>query len=225
MKKMYFKTLSTVFTVLIVLMQLFSYAQEKTKGELYHEKMKSSLYTLYKAGNYQTFKMMSNQLRKIADEEKTKWIPYYHAAYAHIMAAFLSKEKFEAEEFLNNGQEMIDNANKYSPNNSEIVALQGFLYQARIIVNPEARSQEYLHKAVKEYDQARFMNPENPRPYYLIGQILYRIPKQLGGNKENACAHFQRARDKYKSFKPRSEFSPNWGEEANQLLLDKCKSN
>lgn len=224
MKKLYTITLSTLVGIFIVLLHQASYGQEKSKLEIYHDKMKSYTYTLYKAGNFQTFKLMSNKIRKIAEEEETKWIPYYHAAYAHIMAAFLAEEKYEKEDFLNNGQLMIDKAAKYSPNNSEIVALQGFLYQIRVLVDPEARGQEYIQKAVKEYDRARFIDPDNPRPYYLIGQILFKLPQQAGGNIENACKHFQKASEKFQSFKPRGEFSPNWGEEANQLLLDKCKS-
>jgi len=197
-------------------------AQEKMSTEEYHAKMKSSIYTLYKAANSQTFKMVSGKIRRIAVQEESKWVPYYHATYAYVMAAFLSEEKFEAEELLNQGQLMIDKANEYSPNNSEIIALQGFLYQARIGVNPDARAQEYAQKAVHQYDQARFINPENPRPYYLIGQILYKLPEKFGGNKPNACKHFQQASDKFETFEPRSEFSPNWGEAGNHIMLGKC---
>lgn len=198
-------------------------AQEKTEVKEYYQKMKSNIYTLYKANSLQTFKLMSGRFEEIAKKEETKWIPYYHAAYAYIMASYLSKEKFEAEEFLNKGQLMIDRANELHPHHSEIVALQGFLYQARIGVNPEARTRKYLPMAVKEYDQARFLNKDNPRPYYLIGQILYKIPKELGGNKGNACKHFEKAAERFETFKPRSEFSPNWGKESNLLMLNKCK--
>lgn len=198
------------------------FAQEKMSSEEYHKKMKSSIYTLYKASNYQTFKMVSGQLKSIAEQEQSKWIPFYHATYAYVMAAFLSEEKFDAEDLLNQAQMMIDKADEYSPNNSEIYALQGFVYQARIGINPIDRAQEYVQKAVQKYDQARFMKPENPRPYYLIGQILYRLPEKLGGNKANACKHFLDASEKYATFKPRSEFSPDWGEDGNNIMLQKC---
>lgn len=209
------------FVILFITSNLM--AQQEHKPPSYYEKMKSSLYTLYNAGNYETFSMISKQLRKIAEEEDTKWIPYYHTTYAYIMAAFLSKEKYDAEELLNQAQMMLDKANKLSPNNDEITALQGFLYQARVSVNPQDRSREYAQKTVQQYDLARFQNPDNPRPYYLIGQVLFRLPKELGGNKENACKHFVQAAEKYKTFKPRSEFSPNWGEAANEVMLKNCK--
>jgi len=199
------------------------FAQEKMSTIEYHSQMKSSLHTLYKAGNIENFKRSAQQLRKIAEQEQTKWVPFYHTSYAYVMAAFMSKEKFEAEEMLNQAQMMVDKANKFSPSNSEIIALQGFIYQARVGINPKSKIHEFVQKAVQCYDQARFIKPENPRPYYLLGQILYRLPETMGGNKENACKHFQQASEKYQTFKPRSEFSPNWGAEGNLLMLEKCK--
>ena len=218
----YFKQL---IIVLLLLSQSITViiAQETKTEDRYYEKMKSSLYTLYKAGNYETFNMISLRLKKIAEEEETKWVPYYHASYAFIMTAFMAKEKYAIEELVNQAQNMIDKANEYSPNNDEITALQGFVYQARMINKTGKPGADWTKKAVKEYDHARFLNPENPRPYYLIGQMLYRLPPAYGGNKENACKHFIDAVEKYESFKPRSEFSPNWGKEANAIMLSKCK--
>jgi len=198
-------------------------AQEKADGRTYYDKMKSSLYTLNNAGNFETFNMVSRQLKKIADEEKTKWIPFYHASYAYLMAAFLAKEKYTIEDLVNQAQNMLDKANKLSPNNDEINALQGFIFQGRMINKEGKDVYKWAQKAVKEFDHARFINPNNPRPYYLLGQILYRLPPGFGGNKESACHHFIDAQKKYKSFKPKSEFSPNWGEAANTTMLHKCK--
>lgn len=197
-------------------------AQEDVDTTSYYYQMKSNLYTLYKAGNVQTFKLISKRIEKLAEEKKTGWIPYYHASYGYIMAAFLSKEKFEIEDFLNTAQNLLDKAKKLNPGSEEIVALQGFLYQARINVDPQTRMVDYVQKAVKEYDKARFINPDNPRPYYLIGQLLYRLPVQLGQNKENACKHFVKAAERFESFQPKGEFSPNWGKEANEKMLENC---
>ncbi len=213
-----------LFIILIVLLSTAGlYAQETDQKDKYYEKMQSSLFTLYKAGNFETFNMMSKQLRKIAEEEETKWIPYYHSCYAYTMAAFLGKEKFTTEELVNEAQNMLDKANKLSPNNDEIVALQGFIYQARMINKEGKQVHTWAQKSVMEYDHARFLNPENPRPYYLIGQMLYRLPPGFGGNKESACKHFIQAEEKYNTFKPKSSFSPNWGEEANTKMLHNCK--
>lgn len=198
-------------------------AQNQSGALGYYEKMKSGMENLYQAKDYESFKATSEQLKNIAEEEKTKWIPYYHAAYAYTITAILSTEKYDKDDLLNIGQKMIDQADALHPYNSEITALQGYIYQGRIGVDPQQRMKEYLPKAVKEYDKARFLDKENPRPYYLLGQILYKIPESFGGNKENACKHLIKAQEKFQSFKPRSEFSPNWGSVQNEIMMKKCK--
>jgi len=200
------------------------FAQQAQEQKSYYAKMKYELNKLKNASSYDTYHKAAESLKTLALEEDSKWIPYYHAAYAHIMTAFLSKEKYNKEEMLNQAQNLIDKANKLSPNNHEIIALQGFLYHGRIAVNPQQRMIKYSQMAVKEYDHARFMNENNPRPYFLIGQILMSIPKEVGGNKESACKHFVRAAEKFKTFEPRSDFSPNWGQKPNQILMKKCQN-
>ncbi len=211
--------------VLLILFMAFSKvigAQNQSGALKYYDRMKAGIDNLRKANDYNTFKAASKQLKKIAEEEKTKWIPYYHAAYAYTITAILSKEKFDKEDLLNVAQMMIDQANTLHPYHSEITALQGYIYQGRIGVDPQQRMKEYLPKAVKEYDKARFLDKENPRPYYLLGQILYKIPESFGGNKKNACRHLLLAQEKFQSFKPQGEFSPNWGNIQNEIMLKKC---
>jgi hypothetical protein len=197
-------------------------AQNQSGALSYYEKMKSAMKMLHNARDYDSYKSVSLQLKIIAEGEKSKWVPYYHAAYAYTISAILSKEKFDKEDLLNVAQMMMDKADSLHPYNSEITALQGYIYQGRIGVDPPQRMKEYLPKAVKEYDKARFLDKENPRPYYLLGQILYKIPESFGGNKENACKHLLQALEKFQSFKPRSEFSPNWGNVQNEIMLKKC---
>lgn len=198
-------------------------AQENSSAMIYYNNMKAGLNSLNSAKSYQDFSRAAKQLEEIALHEDIKWIPYYHATYAYIKAAFISTDTEKITEILDKAQELLDRANKLHPHHSEIHILQGFLYQAKIKIDPDKLTNKYLRMAVKEYDHARFLNKENPRPYYLIGQILFHLPKEFGGNKENACKHFQKAAERFKRNKPRSEFFPDWGMQTNQLMLEKCK--
>ncbi|OYT14988.1 MAG: hypothetical protein B7C24_15430 [Bacteroidetes bacterium 4572_77] len=219
---MRFPPILICFTLGFLLLSSLTFGQYKKGESDYTKNMKSSIEALYKANNYDSFNRIAFQIQNIAEEEDSKWIPYYHSSYAYIRAAFSSKEKFDAAEKLNIAQNNINKMAKLSPNNDEIVALQGLLYQARSGIYTGSKSAEYVKKAIKEYDHARFMNINNPRPYYLIGQILYKLPEQYGGNKENACKHFNKAAEKFNNFNARSSFSPNWGENSNAKMLLKC---
>lgn len=177
-----------------------------------------------KAKYFQDYNILAHRFATMAAAEQSKWIPYYHAAYCAIMAALYSKEKFKIEDMLNQAQQALDNAFALRPNHSELLALQGFLYQGRIRVNPEKRSKEYTKKAIQAYDQARFADPKNPRASFLTGYFLYYMPKAWGGGKTpNTLKHFEEAAVKFEAYKPKSEFSPNWGQAVNSKLLKKCK--
>jgi len=197
-------------------------AQDRGDAGNYYYNMKTGMDALNKAHSSQTFQMAGEDFEQIALDEKTKWIPYYHAAYCYIQAVFTTKDKTKIKELIKRAQPLIDKAKDLHPSHSEIVTLQGLLYEAKIMIDPSKMTNKYLRKAVSEYDHARFLDKENPRPYYLLGKILYQLPEKYG-NKENACEHFQKAADRFKSFEPRSEFSPNWGEKSNQFMLEKCR--
>ncbi len=189
----------------------------------YLKEMQTNIKQLYKAKKFSAFKVLAKNFRTIADGEKTKWIPYYHAAYCGIVAAYLTQEKFATEDLLNQAQQCLDKAFAMRPNHSELLALQGFLYQARIRVNPQQRHKEYTQKAIQTLDQARFADPKNPRASFLTGQFLESLPKEWGGGKtKNSCKHFKEAKEKFDTYKPKSEFSPNWGKDANEKMLKGC---
>ncbi len=190
----------------------------------YLQDMQTNLKRLKEAKKATTFKSLATSFKTIADTEKNKWIPYYHAAYSGIIAAYLTKEKFAIEDLLNEAQQCLDKAFVMRPRHSELLALQGFLYQARIRVNPQQRSQEYTKKAIQALDRARFADPKNPRASFLTGQFLEAMPKEWGGGKtKNSCKHFREAKEKFDAYKPKSDFSPNWGKETNEKMLKACK--
>jgi len=49
------------------------------------------------------------------------------------------------------------------------------------------------------------------------------MPKMFGGGKEAAKPLFQKANEKFLSFKPADVLSPNWGKEQNEQLLKSCE--
>ncbi len=200
-----------------------SKSPKKYEPTNYLKEMQANIKQLYKTKKFNGFKTLAKNFRTIADGEKNKWIPYYHAAYCGIVAAYLTQEKFATEELLNQAQQCLDKAFVMRPRHSELLALQGFLYQARIRVNPQQRSKEYTQKAIQTLDQARFADPKNPRASFLTGQFLESLPKEWGGGKtKNACKHFKEAKEKFDAYKPKSEFSPNWGKNANESMLKGC---
>ena len=78
-------------------------------------------------------------------------------------------------------------------------------------------------ESAKYLAQAKAMNPNNPRIYFLQGQSAFYTPEQFGGGKKVALGLFQTSVDKFGSFKPKSELMPTWGKEAAVKMLEECK--
>ena len=166
---------------------------------------------------------LANQFQRISENEAAEWLPAYYATLNTTLYAFGEKDKTKVDPLLDQAQKMIDKALKIKATESEIWILQGMLYQARIMVDPMTRGQKYFMQANEAFDKAESLNAENPRIYYLRGQSMMNMPKMFGGGKEAAKPLFQKASEKFLSFKPAEMFAPNWGKEANAQLLKSCE--
>ena len=130
----------------------------------------------------------------------------------------------QLDQQLDKAQELLDKASELDANNDEIEVLQGFIYQARIQVDPQSRGQQYSMKANAAFAKASQINPDNPRPDFLIAQNLLYTPEAFGGGKEAACAKYQSAAEKFANFNPESDIAPNWGKEMNEQMMNRnCK--
>jgi len=205
--------------VLIIVMAIFSLTVFSNE-ESYRNEMEKNIKSIEKAKLLNEFQELANKFERIAKAEKEKWLPYYYSAFCTINMSFLTKEK--CDQYLDEAQKMIDEANLLSPNNSEIETLQGFLYLGRIMADPQTRGMKYSPMATACFEKAKALNPNNPRPYYLLGQNLLHTPVQFGGGKTVACPILKIAFEKYNSFKPESEISPNWGMKHTKELIKNC---
>jgi hypothetical protein len=73
-----------------------------------------------------------------------------------------------------------------------------------------------LEKALKQ-------NATNPRAMYLKAMNVMNIPDFMGGGKEQACPLFQEAKEAFESYEAPSPFSPSWGKETTEKLVESCK--
>ena len=195
-------------------------AQDKNE---YKQAMSAALSQMSTIKDNTAYLELANQFQRIAENEATEWLPAYYATLNTTLYAFGEKDKTKVDPLLDQAQKMIDKALKIKATESEIWILQGMLYQARIMVDPMTRGQKYFMQANEAFDKAESLNAENPRIYYLRGQSMMNMPKMFGGGKEAAKPLFQKASEKFLSFKPAEMFAPNWGKEANAQLLKSCE--
>lgn len=210
------KKLFCVFALLLV--SLASYSQP----DAYKTAMRQALTDLRAANSFSQMELALNQFDQMAATQTTEWLPAYYAAYTAVQISFRQKE-IQPDLYLDKAQQYLDKAHKIKPNESEIYALQAFLYQGRLQVAPMERGPQYVGLIQATLAKAKELNPENPRVYYLMGQQDYYTPAVFGGGPAVALPALMQAEAKFASFKPQNDLAPDWGKEAVQYLLEQIK--
>ena len=104
--------------------------------------------------------------------------------------------------FLDQAKSELDKACAIQSNESEIVAIEGFIHMVRVTVDPATRGQKYSSLAMQAFGKAISLNPENPRALMLLAQMQLGTARFFNSSTAEACATAQKALEKYNSYKP-----------------------
>ncbi|MCU0380684.1 MAG: hypothetical protein MUE58_05790 [Chitinophagaceae bacterium] len=188
-----------------------------SQSDKYVKAMEDKLAQVEKTGSADGWKDLANGFERIADVEKSQWLPYYYAALSRVMGGYMlgngqaggfaDKTDPEADK----ADELISKALSLSGENSEIWCIRKMIATLRMSADPMNRWQTYGPAAAEALQKAKQMDPANPRVYLLEGQDKFYTPEQFGGSKSEAKALFEEALKKFESFKPATPIHPTWG--------------
>jgi len=160
------------------------------------------------------------KFERIADAEKTQWLPYYYAALIKARVAFEAKDKDKAAD---EATALLDKAAALEKDNSEIYCVRATICYAHMMVDPMTRWMQYGADATKNLDAAIKADATNPRPIILKANSLKNTPEQFGGGCATAKPLAEKAAKLLADFKPLSPLHPTWGKEAIDQILESCK--
>lgn len=209
--------MKTLFTLLFSVFLLSVFGQESK----YEQAMLQAMEKMNNAGNNSAFIEAANTFERISQTEKNEWLPLYHAAFCYVTIGHLEQEVSKKDSWFDKAQQFLDRALIIAPQESELFTLQAFVYPGRMVVDPMGRGVEYMGKMNAAIDKAIRLNPENPRPYYLRAITLLNMPEAFGGGAAVAKPLFEKAKEKFGNFKPKSPIWPDWGKEMNDEELKK----
>jgi hypothetical protein len=211
---------------LLFLAVLTSFAQ----SEKYINAMQDKLATLDTTRNPDELKDISASFERIADAEKTQWLPYYYAALAQVNAGYFMMGgqmnggmSDKLDPIADKAESLLNKSEALSSDNSEIFIVKKMIASLRMMGDPMNRYMQYGPVAQQALETAKKLNPENPRAYLLEGQDKFFTPEQYGGSKEEAKKLFEEALKKYEAFKPATAIDPNWGRGTTQYFLGQIK--
>lgn len=199
------------------------FATALTAQDKYTETMLKNIEAVYKAQTVAEHQAVVNAFERIAAAEKTKWEPYYHAAYGNIMMANVETENPKKDAFLDLATKNLDQAKALKANDSEITALEGFVHMMRVTVDPATRGQEYSGKAFRSFSTAVALNPENPRALALLAQMQYGTAQFFGNSTAEACGTATKSLEKFETYRTENVLAPQWGRHMAEGLKSNCK--
>lgn len=194
------------------------------QSEKYTAAMQKNIALLDSAMKNNTMTDLANNFTRIADAEKTQWLPYYYAAYCTVMSSFTEEDKSKTDGIADKAEELIGKAetNAGKPN-SETHVIRSMIASAHMMVDPQSRWQQYGAASSENIKTAKELDPTNPRPVYLEAQAKFYTPEAFGGGKAPAKELFEKALGMFDTFKPKNELDPTWGRAASEYFLAQCK--
>ncbi|HMG69037.1 MAG TPA: hypothetical protein VK588_15170 [Chitinophagaceae bacterium] len=208
--------MKSILFSLLIFGTLVSYAQ----SEKYTAAMEKTLRLFDSARTTADLVTVANTFERIADAEKTQWLPYYYAGLA-LSTAGWNDPKMDKDANSTRINTLCDKAEALDKN-SEIYVLRNMSATQQMMVDPQTRYMTYGVQAGKDLETAIQLNPDNPRIYYLKGESLINTPPAFGGGKDKAKIMFEKALALYKTDKPKPLW-PNWGRERSEVELAKCQ--
>lgn len=171
------------------------------------------------------FTALSNDFTRIGDKEKTQWLPYYYAAHTSIEKGrnlMMTGKMDQLDAIATEAQTALDKGAELSKDNAEILILQKMIHGLKMMVDPQARFMSEGMLGADALSKATKLDPENPRVTLLKAEDVYYTPEQYGGSKAKGLELFQKAKDQFVAYQPKTALHPNWGKgEVDYFLTNK----
>ncbi len=189
----------------------------------YLEVMSKNIEAVYKGQTSEELQHAVNALDRVADAEKTKWEPYYYSAYGNVMMANREQDAIKKDGYLDLALVAVEKAKAINENESEIIAMEGFIQMIRLTVDPATRGQQYSIMAMQTFGKAISLNPENPRALSLLAQMQFGTARFFNSPPTEACGTVAKAVEKFETFKSENPLAPVWGKGMTEALKKNCQ--
>jgi hypothetical protein len=201
---------------------LFTGSLVSGQSDKYVKAMEGKLALMDSAKGPDEYRDLANAFERIGDAEKTQWLPYYYAAFAHTIIGYSYwtgqpvnlADKIDPE--ADKAEAMLNKAIALSKETSETWVIRKMITSLRMLGDVMNRFMTYGPMAAEALQKAKDMDANNPRIYLLEGEDLFNTPEQYGGSKTEARILFDKSKALYDTYKPESSIHPNWG--LNRLL-------
>lgn len=164
-----------------------------------------------------------NMFERIAKAEEDEWLPNYYIAQMNSLKSWSEKDETVLKAQLDKAQGHIDIAMSKSEDNAEILIMQAQVYTNWVAFDGATYGMKYAAKVTELYAKAAELEPANPRAALCKADWGMGSAKYFGQDTAPFCKEIESSIELFDTFKPESDFHPNWGKERAEQVLAECK--
>lgn len=163
----------------------------------------------------------SQQLERVAAAEKDKWEPAYYVALCNINSSWGQFSKEKTQLYMKKAQDYINIAEAISPDNPEIMVLQGMLNTCWITYDGQLYGMKLSGPTTALYQKALKIAPDNPRVVLSNAEWLMGSAKYFGKDITPYCGEIDRAVSLFEK-ETNNGFQPSWGKDRAIEVQETC---
>ena len=209
--------------LIILMLSIFSFSVF-AQSDKYQKAMESNVLKLNEQPDAAKLLDVANSFERIAEAEKTQWLPYYYAAYAQVLHGFMLSPEGGAPDktdpVADKAEALLNRAQSIKGEHAEIYIIKKMIANLRMMADPMSRYQTYGPAGAEALAAAKNMDPENPRVALLEGQDKFFTPEQFGGSKSEAKKLFEESIRRFGLKRPSNALEPDWGLEQAKYFYD-----
>ena len=196
--------------VRIVVILIISHFNSHIEAQTNFEKGMTKAFELWQADKADE---AINIFERIAKAEPKEWLPNYYIAQINSLKSWNEKDETVLKAQLDKAQEHIDIAMTKSENNAELLIMQAQVLTNWVAFDGMTYGMKYGAKVSELYAKALKLNPKNPRAAFCKAEWDMGSAKYFGKDIAPYCKDIEASIELFDTFKPESEFHPNWGKE------------
>lgn len=190
--------------------------------EAYTKAMQKGLEAMGTAQGIEATQAVASQFERISAKIDSEWHPHYYAGLNYVNMSFMAEDLATKDKYTAKAQEFIKKAIEAAPNNSEVVALQGFNYMAQLAADPNTRGQMLSQKAMQQFGMALKIDPENPRANAMLAQMQFGMAQFFGSPTDKPCDMAKKTIPAFDAQETGKDLNPTWGKSMAEALIGQC---
>ena len=215
-------------TLSAIVMLLFAFLViENAKADDYSEAMMKAMKKMGDAAdkNDKAALLKSRgDFERILQLKKNEWMVNYYLGFVDYMlsrTAVEEKNNDDMKKYTESALSLLDKATDVKDDFADAYIMKMAVQGNRWQYEPD-KMNDIIAKTQEAKDRAMKLEPENPRYYLVDGYMTFYTPESFGGGVDKAQPMFEKAWEYSKTYKPKDETYPNWGNDQAAGMVAMC---